>query len=218
MVAVRAALWNETLRSWLEWRRAIFQEHGMPAGFELHAQKFVTGRGNPAPQTDTGPQPRINVDKPLRRALYIDALRVVSKLPLRILTVHQLGTDKMSAYRELLARIESFLAAEDGIGVVVVDGLDEGHRAEHRELTLATRRILEDPWMQPAHTSQFIQIADLVAHAAFQAAVTNPDRAFMWSWYPSILAPLIVSGSDDILDRQRAENDTSPGRTGARRR
>lgn len=50
---------------------------------------------------------------------------------------------------------------------------------------LASRRIIEDAWLQESHSNQFIQAADLVVHAAFQSVVRQPARAFMWGWYPA---------------------------------
>lgn len=197
-VGIPAERWTDCLTAWLDWRRSLYAEHGVPAGFELHAGHFVTGRGNPAPTAADGSQPSINTSKPLRRRIYRSALEIIAQLPVQVLTVHRGDTNKMAAYRELLARMELTLAGSNTIGIVVVDGLDEGHRAEHRELELATRHILEDPWMQPAHHSQFIQIADLIVHSAFQAVVRNPSREFMWEWYEGLLSPIIMRELDDV--------------------
>ncbi|HEY6762607.1 MAG TPA: DUF3800 domain-containing protein [Baekduia sp.] len=217
-IGVRATDWKPALKSWLDWRRSMFRLHGLPAGFELHAQKFVTGRGDPATAPIGRPKPRINVDKSLRRAIYADALQVISSLPAKVFTVHRDDTDKMAAYCELLRRVEQLLAATDELGVMVVDGLDEGHRAEHRELTLASRHVLEDPWMQPAHASQLIQIADLLAHAAFQAVVRNPARRFMWTWYAEIVGPILVPLLDDVHRHEPAETTRAPGQDPRARR
>lgn len=200
-VAVPLERWTECLESWLELAPLAlhYAEHGIPAGFEFHAGDFVTGRGNPAPTQPDGLQPAINTSKQLRRRLYRSALSAIAHLPIQIMTVHRNDTDKMAAYRELLARIEGHLTTQDMLGVLIVDGLDEGHRAEHRELCPATRRILEDPWMQPAHHSQFIQMADLVVRSAFQALGADPSRKFMWSWYTDLLEPVVLQHLDDVF-------------------
>jgi len=198
-VAVPVDRWNGCLSAWLDWRRTLYKEHAVPAGFELHAGEFVTGRGRPAAALPDGREPPVNKSKALRRRLYRSGLETIAGLPVQVMTVHRSGTDKMAAYRELLARVERQLTEWDSVGAIVVDGLDEGHRAEHRELPLASRRVVEDPWMQPSHHSQFIQIADLTVHCAFQALVHNPNREFMWSWYEEILGPIVVRELDDVL-------------------
>jgi len=48
----------------------------------------------------------------------------------------------------------------------------------------SSRRIVEDAWLQDSDNSQFIQVADLVVHAAFQSVVRQPAGAFMWNWCP----------------------------------
>lgn len=202
-VAVPVDRWNECLSHWLDWRRKLYREHSVPAGFELHAGHFVIGRGRPAGTPPDGFEPPVNTSKALRRRLYRSGLETIAGLPARIMTVHRSGTDKMAAYRELRARVERQLAEWDTVGVLVVDGLDEGHRAEHRELPLTSRRVIEDPWMQPSHHSQFIQIADLTVHTAFQALVRNPAREFMWSWYADVLGPVVLRDLDDVLGEQQ---------------
>ena len=61
-----------------------------------------------------------------------------------------------------------------------------------RELDIATRRVVEDPWMRDARESQWPQVADFVAHVAFQAIVRAPSRAFLWEWYQQRLGTVIV--------------------------
>ncbi len=71
----------------------------------------------------------------------------------------------------------------------MVDGRDDSsYRSGHRQLEIKSRRIIEDPLMQSSRHSQPIQMADLVAHAAFQHLHEDPERRFMWDWYPELLA------------------------------
>jgi hypothetical protein len=62
----------------------------------------------------------------------------------------------------------------------------------HRELDITTRRIVEDPWMRDARESQWPQVADFVAHTAFQSIVRAPNRAFLWEWYEQRLGAIVV--------------------------
>jgi hypothetical protein len=62
-----------------------------------------------------------------------------------------------------------------------------------RELSLASRRIVEDPWKRDARESQWLQAADFVAYAAYQHIVRRPDRAYMWHWYERHLGGRFVA-------------------------
>lgn len=43
-----------------------------------------------------------------------------------------------------------------------------------------------------AQGKEWPQVADFVVHAAFQAIVRAPSRAFMWEWYEQRLGAVIV--------------------------
>ena len=107
-------------------------------------------------------------------------------LDLPVLSVHREGSQRrMALYRALLDRLDVWLADREALGVVVMDGEDQSYRSVHRDLPLATRRIIEDTRLQGSHDSQFVQVADLVAHAAFQSVERAAQRSFMWEWYPN---------------------------------
>jgi hypothetical protein len=48
------------------------------------------------------------------------------------------------------------------------------------------------PGKRDARESQWPQIADFVAYAAFQHVARSPARAFMWHWYEQCLGECIV--------------------------
>jgi hypothetical protein len=89
---------------------------------------------------------------------------------------------------KFVEKINGLLEDRGERGIIVVDGKDDSsYRPAHRALALRTRHIIEDPLMQSSRHSQLIQMADLVAHAAFQHQVGNPEKRFMWDWYPTLL-------------------------------
>ena len=49
--------------------------------------------------------------------------------------------------------------------------------------------------MQSSRHSQLVQAADLAAYAAFQHVAADPDRRFMWEWYPRLLSESFLSSS-----------------------
>ena len=78
---------------------------------------------------------------------------------------------------------------EDGeLGLLVMggDGTDGSYYAAHRDLALETRALVEDPAFQHSHRSQWVQIADLVAYAAYQHLVRLPEKQFAWEWYGTL--------------------------------
>jgi hypothetical protein len=46
--------------------------------------------------------------------------------------------------------------------------------------------------MRDARESQWPQVADFVAHTAFQSIVRAPNRAFLWEWYEQRLGAIVV--------------------------
>jgi hypothetical protein len=187
-VGVDARAWSTSLDRWLTFRRDLAAEHGLPKAYELHAGTFVTGRGRP---NQADPRAAINRDHGLRRRIYEQALDVVTAdTQLSVHTVHHVGRqDRDRIYRALLDHLEDWLAARDEVGLVAMDGNDQLYAKVHRNLPLDSRRIIEDAWLQESHSNQFIQVADLVVHAAFQSVVRQPARAFMWDWYPDRFPP-----------------------------
>lgn len=106
-----------------------------------------------------------------------------------MLAVGWQGRTLAEAYAWFITELNELLADLDEEAMVVVDGLDDSsYRPAHRQLDIKTRRIIEDPLMQSSRHSQLIQMADLVAYAAFQHLVADPEKRFMWDWYSGLLA------------------------------
>jgi hypothetical protein len=198
---VPANHWKACLRVWLGWRKTMWRQHMLPTSYELHSVDFVNGRGAPAPSGTViagGGPPPINESKPLRRQLFRQSLAQIARSPeTRLMTVYRRDLNKMAAYTELIDWIEYELSIENAQGVIVVDGLDPSYRLQHRNLPLKTRRVIEDAWMKDSAHCQFVQMADLSVHSAFQFVARQPAKSFMWDWYESYLAPIAVPGSVD---------------------
>ena len=202
---VPAESWRETLRLWLTWRRWLYNhpKFRVPASYEFHGAEFIEGRGDPVPpwvdESGVAHAPPLNTTKGLRREVYWRALRQIAHAQgegVRLLTVHRGGVDKMAIYHELLSWIADELQATKRYGFVMVDGRDPNYTRQHRLLKLKKRLVIEDVWMKDSAQCQFIQMADLCVHAAFQAVVLNQDKSFMWHWYADHLMPIIEPGSE----------------------
>lgn len=184
--------WRGCLRNWLDWRHRLFAAHQIAISYELHATKFLGARGNPT--TD----PAWNRDPRNRQLVVEDGLGVLSEMAtITMGTVYRshvakrrYGIERGEVYFKMLEIIDARLRAAGDLGIVVMDGdgTDPAYRKAHRRLKLATRAIIEDPGFQPAHESQFVQIADLVAYVTYQHLLQHPAKEFTWPWYARYLA------------------------------
>ncbi|MEU4738885.1 DUF3800 domain-containing protein [Actinosynnema sp. NPDC023658] len=188
--------WRPALRSWLDWRKALHATTGLPASYELHATKFANGRGRPT-KTDW------DHSKAHRSAVMVEALGAIAGLPgVRTGAVFRdtKGTNyfdaKATAYADLVTTIDVRLVDTGQHGFVIMDGdgTDPSYRQAHRGLRLATRNLIEDPFFQGSHLSQWVQVADLVAYTAYQAVLRAPGKELMWEWYADLLGPACANG------------------------
>ncbi len=191
--------WQASLAGWLDFRRRLVDEHGIPTAYELHANEFLNGRGRPS---KTGAP--INTSRTLRRQIGEQALTVIAAMPdVGVITVARRGSaaQRRLTYGRLVDELDVHLEQIDGQAIVVVDGdqLHPAYHLTHRDLKLADRRVIEDPWMQGSHVSQLVQVADLVVYCAYQH-LTRPERhRQMWPWYEQHILSLHVVGRPDII-------------------
>ena len=186
-----ASAWTSGLTAWLQFRRSIEDEHGIPPGYELHTGQFLAGRGRPSrdPTWNLRRSNRIDV---AQRALQViarsDALTVGAAYRRFVKPTH-LGLARAGLYRAVLTTLHDQLIDADSVGLIFVDGdgSDPTYQAAHRSLDHRSRRIIEDPLFQTSHRSQWMQMADLIAYAAYQSLVKDPARQFCWNWYDKYL-------------------------------
>lgn len=206
-VELEIPAWSEVLRGWLDWRHELYRTLGVPADYELHATKFVGGRGRP-----TGTS--WDEHKTRRAPVIADALRTISGLPgLHTGAVFQRTTPgvkypetKKQAYAELVRRLDARLTADGEHGLIVMDGdgTDPTYRVAHRDLKLDTRSLIEDPLFQGAHHSQWVQMADLVAYAAYMHLARIPTKEHTWGWFRDLVAVAATTGANP-LDLKRPQ-------------
>lgn len=191
--------WRAALRGWLNWRQALYDSVGIPVSYELHATKFVNGRGRP-----TG-TPWDEV-KSHRGPVVAEALRTIVGLPgVRTGAVfrqaapgHKHRESMADTYASLVRELDGRLTAAGEFGMIVMDGdgTDPSYRSAHRELKLATRSLIEDPLFQGSHLSQLVMMADLVAYTAYMHLVRIPTKEQTWNWYREIVGAAAVTGAE----------------------
>jgi len=179
--------WAAVLKAWLEFRANIYTTYAIPADFELHAKELVrAGNGRPAPSLPYG----VNSELSLRKRVIETALASIGKIPeLRIISKVSPHVTPEACYISLVKTINQMMEKEDGQAILVVDGdgTQAYQKTAHRDLKLASRRVIEDPWHQGAHVSQLVQMADMVSYAAFQAHSLRESRRWMWGFFPTYL-------------------------------
>ncbi|WP_168200976.1 DUF3800 domain-containing protein [Allokutzneria sp. NRRL B-24872] len=172
-LAICPTTWYHVRWPWLAFRRTLDATIGLPSGYELHGVKFLGGRGRPRGRNN----PDIPRDERLR--LFKLALDTIAALPgLELTSLAVRTTDRELAYdRCLRHRLLSTGPSTPHVIVVDGDGTDPTYRRVHRSIQEGRDglpALIEDPMFQPSAAHQMIQMADLVAYAAFQQLVANP--------------------------------------------
>lgn len=207
-IEVTAARWGGGLRHWLDLRKSLFADFQVPADYELHASPLIGGRGNPKKAgrgTTSKPDPTGTLSKSDRQAVMIRGLTAIGEnTDIQIGSVYRAtgatgsayAKQRVEVYRELVTHLDGRLADGDAFGVLMMDGdgRDTSYRPAHRDLKLADRRLLEDPLFQASHSSQWVQMADIVAWTAYQSVLRHPGKEFAWDWFNTYLRARDVNG------------------------
>lgn len=190
-IELRIDDWQAALREVLDWRHQLARVHQIPVTYELHATKFVNGRGDPSLDL------LWNRHKSKRSLVVDDAFRMLAAATwLSVGTVYShtslrgraFADERARVYGELVTRLDQRLTAAGEFGILYMDGdgTDRSYIAAHRELKLATRSLIEDPAFQHSRSSHLVQIADLIAYAGYQHILQLPEKWFAWPWYPAL--------------------------------
>lgn len=187
-VEVDAAMWVQALEQWLSVRRALRDQFGVPVRRELHAVDFLSGRGNPSQDSiwNRNKGERVRAGRLLAES--------ISELPIRWAVSYGSGNSRGSVYRLALADLNRRIERRNDHALVMIDGdgTDPAYSDSHRDLSPAIRRVIEDPWHQGSHSSQWIMIADFIAYVAFQGLVRR--RPVVEDWYNTYFAAGDIHG------------------------
>lgn len=181
---------------WLRFRQQLFERYRIPTDFELHSSDFLSGHGRPSTED------KVNHSKAVRREIFVDALKVIGDLPgVTIGAVHRTSHHRRNGFAEairdafcrLVLGVDRRLFLGNLQGIMIIDGEGDGscrfYTRLFRSLGLSGKQLVSSPFFQPSHDSQWIQIADIVAFAAFQSVVKRPGREFCWTWYEDYIDP-----------------------------
>lgn len=185
-VLVDADLWPDAFDELLEFRRRAREKFGIRMRDEIKASYLLRNSGDLR---------RYGLGPDARRLIYRAELRVIQRLPARAFGV---VVDKRNkklppggyfdlAWETLLQRLERTSTDERATFAVFHDeGEDDAIRKWVRRarrhltsgsafgpggMTHPARRLIDDPVPRRSQQSYFIQLADLVAYAAFRAVI-----------------------------------------------
>ena len=190
--------WAGVLRNWLDTRKRLWREFGVPIVQELHTTEYVNGRGRISRGV---PERHVHAGaeywKDFGREVAVECLQTLrSTEGLRVGAVWRRGPPqdiartRQDTYAALVTQVERELAAEQILGIIVMDGngSDPSYRSTHRNLKLAERRVIEDAIHLDSRASQLVQMADLVAWSAYAHLDRHARNRFAWRWYSEYLS------------------------------
>lgn len=188
-VLVRSSKWAETFDAVLGYRRYLREEFGVRLRDEIKANHLLQNGGGFR---------RLSLSEQARYSIYRGTLRLVAKVDARAFGVVirkeflSDGDPHEWAWIFLLQRLKR-LATTTRAEVLVVH--DEGRADEIRRLARKARRagiagsafgggvvkrpfdrLIDDPVSRNSQQSLFIQVADLVAYAAFRCVYPGPTN------------------------------------------
>jgi len=199
--------WHEAFRLVREFRRELRRAYGIYVYKELHAWKFVSGRGRPSDRV---------VTKGQRAAIFRQALEVMAGLPgARLFNAVFPRKQDKKAFEWTLNRINRALKAWGSYAILVCDkGKEIAYTRLVRRMyiynpipsqygmwpdtgqswkNIPLDRIVEDPFFKDSAQSYFVQLVDFSAYALLRRERPIPsktryglDTAF------NILRPILV--------------------------
>lgn len=192
------AHWASVLKNWLDTRKRLWRELGIPVPQELHTTDYVNGRGRitksiPARHMHNGAPHWKDLGREVA-CLCLDTIRSTEGLSVgsvyRRVDPSAFAQSKQDTYRSLVNRFERDLEQTGPLGLIFMDGdgSDTSYRSTRRQLPLSQRRIIEDAVHLDSSASQLIQMADLVAWSANAAIDRHDAQSFAWDWYRNYLA------------------------------
>lgn len=181
-IAIPVNRWREVFEQIKEFRQHLRTTYGIAYNYELHAVKFVSGRGS------LGIKNRATiVPKAQRAQIFREVLTFITQLPdVRLF----IGTGPKNLeerlFERMLNRISRTMQAWDSHAMLICD---EGYETQFTRMmrkmavfnyipskygkwagagaakNIPIERIIEDPFFKPSDASFLIQFADFVAYA-----------------------------------------------------
>lgn len=203
-VLIEASAWPQVFDNFIDFRRFLRERFGVPVRAEIKAN-FLLRNG--------GAFRQLALSEAARFAIYRAHLRMLSKLGLQAfaILIHkdvmqargEVQDPRDVAWQYMLQRLERFTTYSNTNALLVHDEGDAGRvRALARKarraggagsmfgmgfLRLPARLLVDDPVPRDSSQNYFLQLADLVAYAAFRRYYPPPHR-------PQVIVPTSMWG------------------------
>jgi hypothetical protein len=206
-LAVPVDQWYPSLRQIREFRRYLRQAYGIRVYEELHAWKFVSGRGRPSEQI---------VTKWQRATIFRQALELTAVLRgARLFNSVSPKERHEQGLRWLLTRIDRTMRAKGTHAVLICDAgneiaytrlvrrmavynpipsrYGEWHDAGASWKNIPLQRVVEDPFFKDSAQSYFVQLADFAAYALLrrERPIDSKSRYGLDTAF-ALLSPILV--------------------------
>lgn len=184
--------WRECFKAIRNYRRQLKASDGIYVYKELHAWKFISGRGDVSDRT---------VTKSRRCEIFIETLRVITTLPgIQIFNTVFSPKDDEIAFERLLNRINRTAKAQGTNAILICDqGKEAAYTRLRRRISrfnpipskfgvwidsgethknIPINNIIEDPIFKDSKQSYFIQLADFCAYALLRRENPIPSKSY----------------------------------------
>lgn len=202
-IGVHSKHWKEVFGEVLRFRKDLKKHAGIYMNKELHATKFVSGRGRPSDK---------HLDKEMRERIFAYALKTLANIgPSKLILFNVVNRNQEWAYERILNRINRTMEARDDHALIISD---EGKEGEYTRLVrrlgvynpipskfgtwdsgpeasknIPISRVIEDPIFRNSEASYLIQMVDFCAYAFLRWEIPNPNRPSL-SEHFKILEPI----------------------------
>lgn len=177
-IGVPETNWVTTFGAIKDFRKSLREQHGVLLRKELHAWKFLSGRGRPSTKF---------LSKQLRADIFRGALNMLAALkPQGVVIINSALGNEDWAFERILNRINTAVGKFGTKALLICDeGKEEHYTTMCRRLrahnpipskfgawatgkewkSIPASNIIEDPVFKQSHRSNFIQMADFCAFA-----------------------------------------------------
>jgi hypothetical protein len=190
-LAIPADQWWKSLKKIVDFRRELRSTDGLYVKKELHANKFVPGRGRPGTRIIT---------KYRRSQIFTEVVKMAATLPeARLFNATAEPPKKiLQALERLLNRINRTMQAWHSLAILICDeGKETAFKRMVRQMrrfnpvpsqfgvwlgtdeltrNIPTENIIEDPVFKKSEESFFIQLVDFIAYALLRRERPIPSR------------------------------------------
>lgn len=189
-VCVPCDQWNAVFERLKKWRKHLRDIHGIPLNYELHARKFLSGRGSVN---------KLRVLSRYQRAqIFHTSFKMTNWLNdcgVTVFNVCNADDNQYRAFERLLNRVDRTMLARKSFAHLICD---QGKEVQYTSLVRKMRvhnhipsrygtwddggkakniplqRTIEDPQFKESHKSYFIQLADFTAYGLLRQERPTP--------------------------------------------